>query len=127
MTKTRIKVSIPTARPPSTQSSEASIRTEISPKMWRYKSPVYFTSDLPSTAHTSTTSSVTPVPPGRSTTSSVVLSDPETEQRQEEETDSDCLSEVISGVCLLNSIDQMRVKRLAGHLRGVKSVLHRPI
>ena len=136
--KTRLKVTIPTARPWSVYSTETSIKSSPSAaenRSWSYKSPVFVTDTSTMTSPThQVTSSHRSAPsltdgPSSCSTDYMSLTDYYPAMNQDpievevpRTADSNRMT-VISGVCLLNSIEEME----RGLIKGVKSVLHRQI
>lgn len=151
-TKKSLTVTIPTARPWSCYSDNSSFPscTSSESKSWNILSPVYITRHGAASSGRHVTSSSCHVTSSNSSTwgsfAEETLSgdmfgrqsevekclSEELEECSETSGDSDQLTDVISGVCLLDSLDKINIKggrrkNVTGPIKVVKSVLHRQI
>lgn len=121
-----LKVTIPTAARPWSAYSEDSAARSV--KSWSLLSPVYVSQPAPS--RSSCSSSPWRSLPSRDSHVTSTASSSSSSARVPEESikSDDCLTDVISGVCLLDSLEQMKRRaQVRPQVRGVKSVLHRQI
>ena len=126
--RTCLKVTIPTARPLSVFSDDSSSVPPSTEQAYKPSTPQHYS--YPTTADYSYLSP-SPLPNTPEYCSTPVRYGTPRYPRPPTATDSDCLSPVISGVCLLKSLEEIKKRGnrvlQVDQIRGVKSVLHKQI